>query len=331
MLIFLYGENDFRSGEKLTEIKNKFLSNNNSGSGQPAVDTAFLAGLSVIDYEEENNKKLSDVASSSGLFSSKQLIIVKNLILSASSVVQEESLEFLKSKKILISDKDIVIVFWEAGAPRKNNKLFKFLDKNSKSQKFEQLKGAKLTSWISEQVEKNNPKVKISKEAVGKLVIYVGNNLFQLDNEIKKLTNFKEKGEINEKDIEVLVKSKIDANIFETIEALSGGNKKLALKLLHGQLEKGEDPFYILSMYTYQFRNLLKISEFSSQGVGNQYQIAKEAGIHPFVVQKGLAQLRNFSTEKLKAVYKKLQKIDLNIKTGKTDIKLALDKFVTEI
>ncbi|HDZ85110.1 MAG TPA: hypothetical protein ENH35_00995, partial [Candidatus Moranbacteria bacterium] len=108
MLIFLYGENDFRSGEKLTEIKNKFLSNNNSGSGQPAVDTAFLAGLSVIDYEEENNKKLSDVASSSGLFSSKQLIIVKNLILSASSVVQEESLEFLKSKKILISDKDIV-------------------------------------------------------------------------------------------------------------------------------------------------------------------------------------------------------------------------------
>lgn len=331
MLIFFYGEDNFRSSEKLAEVKNKFLSNNNSGLGQPAVDTAFLAGLSIIDYEEENDKKLFDVASSSGLFSSRQLIIVKNLILGASSIIQEESLKFLKSKKSLINDKNIEIVFWEGDVPRKNNKLFKFLDKNSKSQNFEKLKRAKLINWISEQVEKNNPKVEISKEAIGKLIVYVGNNLFQLDNEIKKLISFREKGEISEKDVEILVKSKVDANIFQTIEALSGGNKSLALKLLHGQLERGEDPFYIFSMYVYQFRNLLKISEFSSQGTDNHYQIAREAGIHPFVVQKGLAQLRNLSTEKLKAIYRKLQEIDLNIKTGKTEIKLALDKFVTEI
>lgn len=318
MLIFLYGEDDFRSSEKLAEIKTKFLNNNNSD-----------LGLSVIDYEE-GDKKISDVASSSGIFSSSQLVIVKNLISSASADRQENSLEFLKNKKALIDDKDTLIVFWENGMPKKNGRIYKFLDKHAKKEIFEKLKGVALINWILAKIEKIDSQIKISKEAVNKLVAYVGDDLFHLDNEIRKLISFKDSGLIDEKDVDVLVKSKINANIFETIEALSGGNKSLALKLLHGQLEKGEDPFYILSMYIYQFRNLLKISEFSSRGSIDQYGVAKEVGLHPFVVQKGMAQLRNLSVQKLRAIYKKLQKIDLGIKTGKVDIKLALDRFVAE-
>jgi len=108
-------------------------------------------------------------------------------------------------------------------------------------------------------------------------------------------------------------------------------NKKKALKLLQDQLKKGDDPFYILSMYVYQFRNLLKIGEFFWQGRTNQYEVAKLTKLHPFVVQKGMAQLRNYDENKLKGIYQKLQDIDTGSKTGKIDIKLALDKFVAEI
>jgi len=319
MIIFLYGEDSFRSSEKLAEIKNKFLINNNSGSD-----------LSVIDFEEDSNKRLEDVVNSISLFTSKQLVISKNLIKKANKDVQDESLEFLENRKGIIRSKDSVVVFWEEGIPRKNSKLFKFIGKNSKIQNFEKLKAGQLEKWVVSQFAKINPEVEISKSALNKLISFVSDDLFMLDNEIKKLTNFKSDGIIGEKDVEILVKAKIESNIFETIEALSSGDKKTALKMLHNQLTFGEDPFYILSMYIYQFRNLIKISEFSLGGSGNQYQIAKEIGLHPFVIQKGLSQLRGITIQRLKEIYQKLKILDINVKTGKHEIKLALDKFVAE-
>jgi DNA polymerase III delta subunit len=49
------------------------------------------------------------------------------------------------------------------------------------------------------------------------------------------------------------------------------------------------------------------------------------------VVRKSLAQLRNFSFEKLKRIYKNLGEIDLAVKTGRLEKNLALDKFLAEL
>ncbi|MCD6149601.1 DNA polymerase III subunit delta [bacterium] len=355
MLLFLYGEDSFRSGEKLAGIKNKFLQKDKIGSG-----------LSIVDFEENGEEaNLPEIAGARGLFSVKRLVIAKNLILSGTAGNQSEALNFLESnKKNLQASQDLVLVFWEKGLPRKNNKLFKFLLANSKSQNFEKLSGGKLSAWILKRVQSLGGK--ISLPALNKLAAYVGSDLFQMDNEIEKLVNYvspsekglsageakvesgEKNGIITETDIDLLVKSKIKANIFETIDALASKDKKKALELLHNQLEKGDDPFYIFSMYVYQFRNLLKIGGFFAQGAApaggqgsasgryfqgntNQYEIAKLAKLHPFVAQKGIAQLRGFTLAQLKKIYKKLGEIDFQIKTGKVDIILALDKFVVGI
>jgi DNA polymerase III delta subunit len=115
MILFLYGNDNFRSGEKLAGIKNKFLQKDKIGSG-----------LSVVDFEENNERiKLSEIANAQGLFSSKRLIIIKNLILSGTSGDQLETLNFLESdKKNLQASQNMVLAFWEKGLPRKNNKLF---------------------------------------------------------------------------------------------------------------------------------------------------------------------------------------------------------------
>ena len=42
-------------------------------------------------------------------------------------------------------------------------------------------------------------------------------------------------------------------------------------------------------------------------------------------------QLQNFSLERLKKIYQKLSVLDEAAKTGKIDIKLALDKFIVEL
>lgn len=319
MIIFLYGEDAFRSSKKLKELKDKFLEKNKSG-------------LKSVDFSENQNfglEKIKEAIGEKSLFSEKQLIIFKNF-LSLGAKIQTEILEYLKKEKTLFEDKDTVLIFWEKVNLKKGNKLFEFLEKESKKQKFEILGGAKLTQWIENQVKEINPKVSISKKATEKLILLIGSDLLNLQNEIEKISNYKNEGIIKEEDVDILVKGKINSNIFETIEAISSGNKKKAIDLFHKQLKSNPDPFYILSMYVFQIRNLLKIEDALAK-TGNQYEIAKITKLHPFVVQKGIGQSRFFGKAKLKNIFRKLQEIDLKVKTGKAEIVGALEKFIVEI
>ncbi|MDP1884481.1 MAG: DNA polymerase III subunit delta, partial [Candidatus Moranbacteria bacterium] len=96
-------------------------------------------------------------------------------------------------------------------------------------------------------------------------------------------------------------------------------------------LKKGDDPFYVFSMYVYQFRIILKVADLDGQYHGNDYAIAQASGLHPFVVKKSLSQVRNFPMAKLKEIYQKLSDLDTQIKTGRIDIRVALDKFIVEL
>ena len=321
MFIFLYGADVFRSQEKLGALKNKYLEKNSSGTD-----------LSVLDYDNTSvTKNLSELLSAQGLFSAKQLIIVKNILLSGSIEKQKEVLEFLKSRAELENDSDAVIVFFENGSPKKNTSLFKFLAAHSKSQEFVPYDGAHLTNWALAYAKKISHDVSFSRNALNMLLAATGNDLHILSNEIIKLVNYKNSGIIKEEDVELLVKSKIDSTIFETIEALCSGNKDRALTLLHEQLEKGEDVFYILSMYAYQLRTILKIGDFLWQGMSNAYDIAKASKIHPYVVQKTLPQARILGEQKAKQIFHSLAQIDQDAKTGKIDPVLALDSFIISL
>ncbi|MFC1644435.1 DNA polymerase III subunit delta [Patescibacteria group bacterium] len=318
MVYFLYGEDDFSSSEKLSKIRNDFLEKNAQGSV-----------LSILDFDESVKDELRDVIGSGGLFSASKLVIVRNIFSSTDKSYQERVVEFLKSNEYIFGDNDNIVVFWERGKPKKNTKLFKILDKNAECKQFDILSRVALQKWIIDRVKKLDGK--ISKEAVNNLAIFVDGDLWQMKNEIEKLTCMMDGKEIDVESVELTVKPKIKSDIFKTIEALAAGDKAGALRLLHNQIESGDDPFYILSMYVYQFRNLLKISNFYFGGLRNHYEVAKIAKLHPFVVQKGMGQLNRLSSAKLKEIYRRLEELDSKVKIGEIDILLALDRFIVEI
>jgi DNA polymerase III subunit delta len=318
MIIFLYGEDELQSGRKLAEIKNKFLEKNKEGG------TLF-----VFDFAENETKSDDLLAnlSSRGLFSSKKLAIVKNILQNKTAADAKELLSYLKREE----SKETTIVFWEKEKIDKRLKLAKFLLEKSKKQEFSFLQGAKLSGWINEEVRETSAStVSINQKAVEKLSIFVGSNLSLLSKEIEKLVSHKDKGEISEDDVDLLVKSKIDTDIFKTIDSLSRGDKKTAVKLLHDHLNAGEDPFYLLSMYFFQFRNLLKVKPLAEKNC-SQFEIASKLKIHPYVVKKSIEQGRNFSLGKLNSLYMTLCEIDFETKIGKVDIEMALDKFVAGV
>jgi DNA polymerase-3 subunit delta len=234
----------------------------------------------------------------------------------------------------LVSDENLVVIFWEDDSLKKSSALYKFLESSDgeiKKQNFEKLTGEKLNARIVKKIKSLDEKCGISKGALEKLILFTGGNMFSLDREIQKLVNFSDGRIINEKDVDDLVKAEVDINIFNTIDALANNNKKEAMQLLENHLQKGEDPFYIFSMFVYQFRNLLKVADLKENCNANEYEVSKITKMHPFVIRKSFAQIRNFSFQKLKSIYQKLSDLDMQIKTGKIDIHLALNKFIAEL
>ncbi|MFA6285251.1 MAG: DNA polymerase III subunit delta [Parcubacteria group bacterium] len=315
MIIFFFGEDEFQSIQKLAEIKNRFLEKNKEGSS-----------LSVFDFSQKDwsIEEIIMNISSGGLFSLKKLVVIKNIFSAKKDIENEKFEKFLKSEAKK-EKSDLILIFWEGGKVKKSGKLYKLLRKIAKCQEFEPLEGAKLKNWIINEIKEREALISLA--AVEKLMIFVGNDLNLLSREIEKLSTYKNKGEISSEDIDLLVKSKIDTDIFKTVDALARGDKKTALKMMHDHLEAGEDPFYLLSMYFYQFRNLVKVKPLVEKNMPPA-EIASRLKMHPFVARKSVEQSRNFSWEKLKTLYNSLCEIDFESKTGKTDIILALDKFV---
>lgn len=324
MIIFLYGEDSFRSYEKVLEIKKKFLTNDKSGTG-----------LSLFDAEKNKEdilKKFQNDLKNTGLFSAKKLLILRRIISHSSSEEQTKILSFLKENiEKIKTDTDCVIIFWEEEIPRKNNALFKFLTANAKKQNFEKLQDAKLKQWILERIKNINPDASISQSALEKLSIGANSDTATLHQEIEKLINFSYPKMIDDQAVNLLTQTDWENNIFKTIEALAENKKQKALELLRHHLDKGDDPFYLFSMIVYQFRNLLRVASLQESGIANEFEISKITKLHPFVIKKSFQPAKNFGERKIKTIFQKLSAIDTKIKTGKLDIKLALDKFIAEL
>ncbi|OGO39832.1 MAG: hypothetical protein A2Z04_00610 [Chloroflexi bacterium RBG_16_57_9] len=127
-----------------------------------------------------------------------------------------------------------------------------------------------------------------------------------------------------------MVNSVREASVFEMVDAIAARDRRRALNLLHELLDDGQPPLYLLTMIVRQFRILMQLRELSAQGEGPE-AIRARLGLHPFVVEKGLRQARNFSLAQLDTIYDSLLVTDTAIKTGQSDPILALDLLIASL
>jgi len=319
MIILLYGQDTYRSRQKLSEIIEHYQKTHKSG-----------LNLKYFDFKEDSYQNFRDEIKSISMFAGKKLIVLKNAISN-----EDFKANFLKEAKNFLDLKDIILFHEEKEIPP-NDQLFKFIKKFGKLQEFKLLEEKTLKNWAKKEFEKE--KVKIEPLALTQLINYVGNDLWQLSGEIKKLTAYaiKERAPaIREKDIDLLVKPKIELDIFKTIDAISSKNKKEALSLIHQHLEKGDSPLYVLAMINFQFRNILMIKSrcqfLNYLGAKKINELSKEFKLHPFVIKKSFWQSKRFQLEELRKIYQLIFEKDFAIKTGKINPEIALDTLIAEI
>ena len=341
MIIFLYGQDNFRSRLKLNELKDKYLRE---------IDR-LGSGLKIINGAKASFSEITAAVSPSSLLSKKRLIIIEDIFINKDKLIFENLNEYFKNKK----QEDNIIIIWESNiktkkfknvpAPmlldssgkekpllKKQAELFKFLSAQKYAYSFNLLSNTELAAWVKKETTRRGGK--ISAKAAEMLVGLVGSDGWQINNELDKLLNYKAAGkltaggaEIEAEDVQKLVRGNFSENIFALTDALSVKNKALAVKLLDEQVGAGLRDGYLLNMFTRQFRILLQRKQALELG-SSQRQLASQLKIHPFVAQKGVEQARHFTLPVLKNILSRLAKIDFEVKSGRSDYLTGLNMLI---
>jgi len=311
MLILLYGQDSYRSRQKLKDIIGRYKKIHKSG-------------LSLTYFDGENLKfdDFKDEMRQVSMFGEKKLLVLSNVFAN-----QDFKEKFSENFKELSETKDVVL-FYETDKVLAKDKFFTFLKNKGKVQLFSPLGGEKLKAWVKQEFLKFE--VGVSQEAIAKLIDFTGSDLWLLFNEIMKLANYKRGGKVDSKDVILLTNPKIETAIFKTIDAISQKDKKQALSLIHQHLGKGDNPLYLLSMINFQFRNLLIVKDLIEKNEP-YYLILKTTQLHPFIVRKSYQQASKFTFAELKKIYQEIFQVDLDIKTGKVSPETALDLLIAGI
>lgn len=308
MIYFLYGPDTYRSKQKLKEIVNGYKEVHKSG-----------LNLNYLDCKESSFQDFNDRTKQASMFQEKKLIVVTNAF--SSSEFKEHFLSRVED----IKKSDNIVVVYEREKISKKDSLLKSLKKHAESQLFELLEGPRLRNWIRREFKERG--AKIESRGVFMLADFVGQDLWRMNNEIQKLIDFRGQTTIRTRDVRLLVRPDVEADIFKTIDAIASKNKKKALKLIKDHLEKGDNAFYLLSMVNYQFRNLLQVKDLLLRNKSP----FKHTRLHPFVVKKSEALSRKFNMQELKKIYQKIFEVDLKAKTGRINGQAALDVLIGEI
>src|SRR3989344_3984799 len=315
MIIFLYGDGH-RVGQEASSIEDRYNKKYPNGVN-------FL----VFDLLQDDAGKLEDAIKTASFFNEVKLITIRNAF---SHKKDPGYIQELIKNYDLKNDKLTVLLFRESLSEKelktKDSKLFSILaDKTNLIRNFEKLDGTKLEAWVKKEFAARD--CSISAALARKRIQITGRETNRLEVEINKLSNYKLKGEVADTDMDRLVSREVELNIFNLLDATASGNKVTALDLLYKEIQTGRDPYYLLTMFLYQLRNMLTIKDLADRGASSP-EIAKRSKLHPFVIKKSLNTLSRLSLQEIKSKFGVLSLLDLNAKEGKVDLVDSLYSFV---
>ena len=329
MIYLLYGANDFSLQEHLSSLKEEV---------QPAemrdVNTTVLEGPEVGPDE------LVATCNTVPFLADKRIVIVRGLLSmfdrrasfgreprggpsSKPTLGQWEALpEYLPT---VPETTELVFV---DGRLSESNPLLAKIRPLVEIRSFTLLRGGELRRWIRQRATKLG--TAIEPRAVEALASTIGADLRVIDLELQKLSLYRWGQSIGYRDVQELVSYTKEGNIFAAVDAVLEGRSGTGIELVHGLLDLGRPPSYVIAMMARQVRLLLVAKELRAQGLSSA-QIGPRLSLSGYPLRKTLEQEVKFTSRRLAEIHHKLLETDLNIKKGALDERLALDMLMAEL
>ncbi len=317
-IFFLFGNDEFAISRRLKDFESDFTDPTTADMNTARFDTRSMS-------EDDLNNAVNAMP----FLAKRRLVLLANPSAKYNNPsIRKKFLEFLEKMQDTTR-----LVMYETVDPRDAEKhwLVKWAEKNekliqAKAYMLPRLKD--MTGWIVN--ETKNQGGQIVPPAAEMLKDMVGVDTRQAGMEIAKLLAYVNWARpINAQDVEAVCIVTSQQSVFDFVDALANGNGKSAQHLLHRLLED-EDPFSLWGMVVRQFRLLIQSREILDNR-GNQNDVARALGVHPFVAEKTTQQAARFSIESLENIYHRLLNIDEGVKTSQVTLDLAMDTLVVEL
>jgi len=304
MIITLSGKNDYLLQRRLRELSDKFLS------------TESELALEKIDAQGATLEGISDAVASVPFLASSKMVIVREL--SANKQAADNIEQIISSTSPTTS---LVIV---EPSPDKRTALYKTLKAHTQLEEFEEMDDPALAKWLCN--EAKNLDASLSLGDANYLIDRLGNNQMLLHSELSKLVTYSDK--INRETIDLLTVKNPQSKIFDLLDATFAGNKKRALELYEEQRAQKVEPQAVMALIAWQLQ-LISLAKYGKDKTAAQ--IAKDAKLNPYPVQKAQNLASKISQDKLAQMVSEALEIDYKSKISAIDLDEALKTYIVTL
>jgi DNA polymerase-3 subunit delta len=168
--------------------------------------------------------------------------------------------------------------------------------------------------WIRNQVKQAS--FEIEENAVLFLKTEIGSDLIKLSTEIEKLISYVgERKMIRFEDCEKVIRGERHYSIFDLVNAVGNKNRSQALTLFVRMIDEGEQPLVMLAMLVRNFRNLLRLAEFKTEGF-SRMEISKRLGIPEFYLSETYKHASAYTSDEIRKGFSLCLETDLQLKNN---------------
>ncbi len=290
--------------------------------------TSGVADVVKYDLSVQKIDELLDDASCISMFGDKKVLVGENaLFLTGAPTNVNHDIDYLNNYIECENHDNIVILSVVAEKLDERKKIVKILKNKAKVIQKEVIDQKDLPKFVTNEFK--NAGYDIDYKTANYFVNYVGQNVDIILSEIKKMIMYKDKDKtINIKDIDEISSKSFNDNIFDLSDAIMKKDFKKIFECLNDLMILKEEPIKIIAMLGNQFTLVYQSKLLSKEGYMNK-DIANILKVHPFRIK--LALETDYMIYELEDVIKKLHNLDYEIKSGKTDKNIGLEKFLLHL
>lgn len=301
MITVLAGQNSFMLQAELRSRVAKFVSEYSD------------IGLERLDGEEASYDRIRESLESLPFLASKKLVVLRT---------PGANKQFVENYDKLVDNlpdtTDLIIV-----EPKldKRSAYYKYLKKLPNFAEYNELDGAGLASWLSNEAKQRGGGLGMSDANL--LVGRIGINQQLLSNELDKLLLYQPK--IDRQSILLLTDQTPQSTTFDLLDAALSGQAKRALELYEDQRKQKVDPTQIIALMAWQLHVVAVVKAAAGR---DPQAIASDSKINPFVIRKSSSIAARLSLAELKQMIADVRLLDVRLKTESIDADEALSELI---
>ncbi len=304
----LYGEEAYLKKQYKDKLTKAML---------PEGDTVNYA---YYEGKGTNPAELIDLAETMPFFADRRLIVVENSGFFKNAT--PELADYIKNMP-----ETACFLFVESEVD-KRGKMYKSVKDKGRAVEMGRQDEKTLLYWLAGMVKKEGKQIKESTARY--LVAKTGTDMENLEKEMEKLFSYTlGQTEITVQDVDEICTTQITNKIFDMVEAVATKQQKRALHYYYDLLALKEPPMRILYLLSRQFKLLMEVKDLSGRGY-EKSQIAKTAGLHPFVAGKYIKQCHSFSKEELRSIMEDAANMEEMVKTGRLNDRMSVELFIVK-